>query len=97
MNLLWSPLALVRAQEIADHIADDNPDAARACVLGLFEVVHTLQQFPLSGRQVPEIKRQNIREIIWRKHRVIYRYQEEQVQILTILHGRQWLDPTLTE
>jgi toxin ParE1/3/4 len=97
MNLLWSPLALERAQEIADHIADDNPDAASAWVLGLFEVVHTLQQLPLSGRQVPEIKRQNIREIIWRKHRVIYRSQEEQVQILTILHGRQWLDPTLIE
>lgn len=97
MNLLWSPLALERVQEIAGYIAEDDPNAAKTWVQDLFAAVGQLQDFPNSGRQVPEIKRKTVREMIWRQHRIIYKLQPGQVSILTVIRSRQQFNPTLIE
>lgn len=94
MTITWSPLALERAQEIVDFMAADDPGAAQAWVHDLFNAVGHLDDFPQSGRMVPEIRRQDLRELVWKRHRIIYRVREGQVSILTIIHGRQHLDPT---
>ena len=91
MKIVWSPLALRRANEIADYIAADNPAAARQWLLDLFGAVKRLENFPRSGRVVPEAKRENIREIFHGKYRVIYRVKAKSVAILTVRHGRQQL------
>lgn len=91
MKVTWSPLALERVNEITDHIAEDNVEAARNWLVDIFGVVDRLQHFPESGRIVPEVKRPNIREIIFKNYRVIYRIERKQVSILTVRHGKQRL------
>jgi plasmid stabilization system protein ParE len=91
MRVIWSPLALERLNEIADYIAENNLDAAKLFVLDVFGVVDRLKPFPNSGRVVPEVKRQNIREIIFKNYRVVYRVERKRVSILTVGHGRQLL------
>jgi len=91
MRVIWSPLALERLNEIADYIAENNLDAAKLFVLDVFGVVDRLKTFPNSGRMVPEVKRQNIREIIFKNYRVVYRVERKRVSILTVRHGRQLL------
>jgi toxin ParE1/3/4 len=91
MKLIWSPLALERVNEIADYIAEDNVEAARVFLIDIFGAVERLQSFPNSGRVVPEVKRPNIREIIFKNYRVIYRVERKRVSILTVRHGKQRL------
>lgn len=91
MKVIWSPLALDRVNEIADHIAEDNVVAARSWLVDIFGAVDRLQNFPESGRIVPEVKRPNIREMIFKNYRVIYRIERKQVSILTVRHGKQRL------
>ncbi len=91
MKIIWSPLALERVSEISDYIAEDDVKAARMFVIDLFGVVERLENFPNSGRVVPEVKRPNIREIIFKNYRVIYRVERKQVSILTVRHGKQRL------
>jgi len=91
MKVVWSPLALERVEEIADYIAADNVDAARVFLIDIFAAVGRLRSFPKSGREVPEVNRPDIREIIFKKYRVIYRVARQQVSILTVRHGRQRL------
>jgi plasmid stabilization system protein ParE len=67
MKIVWSPLALERVNEIAEHIAQDNVEAARLLLIDIFGAVERLEKFPRSGRIVPEIARSNIREIIFKK------------------------------
>lgn len=62
MNLEWSPLALERVSEIASYIALDKPSAAETWVDGLFESVERLKSRPMSGRKVPEVGLERIRE-----------------------------------
>lgn len=90
MRIVWSPLALERAEEIALFIAADNPLAATTWVDDLFSTVGRLADFPESGRIVPEVGAHRIREVIYGSYRVIYSVRE-QIDILTVRHSSQLL------
>lgn len=91
MNLEWSPLALERISEIARYIALDKPSAAEAWVDGLFESVERLKSHPQSGRKVPEVGIERIREIVYGAYRVIYSVDERarKVSVLTVRRGSE--------
>jgi toxin ParE1/3/4 len=91
MKVVWSPLALESVEEIADYIARDDVEAARIFLIDIFAAVGRLRNFPQSGRAVPEVNRPDIREIIFRKYRVIYRVARQQVWVLTVRHGKRRL------
>ena len=92
MTATWSPLAVERVAEIADWIAADSTRAARELVETIFSAVRRLQDFPESGRKVPELGRPDLREIICRKYRIIYRIREKRIDILTVRHSLQLLE-----
>lgn len=91
MKILWSPLAVDRATEIAEYIAQDNPSASAKWVENLFDKVQVLKSSPMSGRVVPETHREDIRKLIYGNYRIIYRLETKKVAILTIRHGKQIL------
>jgi len=91
MRIIWSPLAVEKAAEIAEYISRDNPTAAKNWVDTVFSKVEQLKSFPESGRIVPEINNKDFRELIYGNYRIIYRVEKTQVSILTIRHGKQIL------
>ena len=91
MNIVWSPLAVDRASEIAGYIAQDKPSAAEKWIKTVFSKVEQLKSSPEIGRAVPEIGNNQFREIIYGNYRIIYRIETEQISILTIRHGKQIL------
>ena len=91
MRIIWSPLAVERAAEIAEYISRDNPTAAEKWIDTVFSKVEQLKSFPESGRIVPEINNKDFRELIYGNYRIIYRLEKIQVSILTIRHGKQIL------
>jgi len=46
-------------------------------------------EFPQSGRVVPELDREDVREVIRGTYRIVYRYRSAaaEAQILTVFHG----------
>lgn len=46
---------------------------------------------PRSGRQIQEYARTDLREVLERPYRLIYRVTAERVEILTVMHYRQLL------
>ena len=91
MKIIWSPLAIDRATEILQYIVNDDPSAAERWIESVFKKVNNLENFPNIGRIVPETNRKDIREIIFKNYRIIYRIEKEQIFILTIRHGKQIL------
>lgn len=91
MKIIWSPFAHQRVNEIADYIAKDNFTAAEKWVNSVYDTVKRLEDFPKSGRVVPEVGKQDIREILYGNYRIIYRIEKELINILTVRHGRQLL------
>jgi plasmid stabilization system protein ParE len=91
MNIVWSPLAVDRASEIAGYIAQDKPSAAEKWIKTVFSKVEQLKSSPEIGRAVPEIGNNQFREIIYGNYCIIYRIETEQISILTIRHVKQIL------
>lgn len=93
MNLQWMPLALERAEAIAAYIALDMPAAAQQWLMNLFAVVERLQDHPRSGRKVPELNLDRIREVMHGAYRVIYTVDDRssEVRILTVRRGSELL------
>lgn len=87
MKIIWSPLAVERASEIAEYIALDKPSAAEKWISTLFSKVEKLASSPKLGRVVPEIGDQQFREMTYGN----YRIEKKQLSILTIRHGKQIL------
>ena len=93
MRIVWSPLAIDRVVQEGRYIAQDNPAAAETWAKDLFAKVERLAAFPMSGRVVPERRREDTRELIYKSHRVIYRVEPSRLLVLTVRHARQRLDP----
>ena len=91
MKIIWTEVAIEKLEEFADYIALDKPNAAFKWAETIHESVTKLAKFPQIGREVPEIRRSDIREIIEGNYRVIYRIETKQISILTIRHCKQLL------
>jgi plasmid stabilization system protein ParE len=93
LRVIWAPAALVQAESALDYIAQDRPSAAVRWLDGLLERVDLLRDLPEQGRHVPEARRQDLRELIYGRYRVIYRVRHDEIAVLQVRHSRQELDP----
>ncbi len=91
MKVVWSPLAVDRVEEIAGYIAQDNPAAAEQWVKAVFDKVWQTALFPESGRLVPEVRRRDLRELVFGNYRIIYRLGSAEIAVLTVRHFKQIL------
>ena len=91
MKVIWSPLSIDRASEIAEYIALDKPAAADKWINVLFLKLEQLMLSPKSGRVVPEIGDEQFRDLVYGNYRIIYRIEKKHLSILTIRHGRKIL------
>ena len=92
-EVVWTEPALSDLDAIADYIALDNPEAARALVRRVFEHVGQLQRFPASGSRPPELTGNRYRQIIEPPCRVFYRVERRKVYVLHVMRGEQQLRP----
>jgi toxin ParE1/3/4 len=87
----WTPEALARLEDIEAYIAQDSPSVAKDVVAQLLARARQLETAPRSGRQMQEYARADLREVLERPYRLIYRITAERVEILTVMHYRQLL------
>jgi addiction module RelE/StbE family toxin len=89
----WTLQALDDVDAVCDYIARDAPRTAKRFGRRFFEAVEPLERHPHSGQIVPELRRDDIREVRLRRYRIIYRVRSEDLlEILTVWHGSRLLD-----
>jgi addiction module RelE/StbE family toxin len=88
----WTPQALDDLDAICLFIARDAPQVAAVFADRAFRATDRLANYPRSGRIVPELAVENIREIILGNYRLIYRIRQDQVQVVTVHHAARRLD-----
>lgn len=93
----WTPQAADDLEAICLFIARDSPQLAAAFADRVLRATDQLASYPRSGRAVPELGIEDIREIIVGSYRVIYRIRNDEVQLLTVHHGARLLDVAKTE
>jgi len=89
MRLIWSKEALNKLTEIEDFIAEDNIENAIRFIDFLISHSLLIENNPKIGRIVPEFSEPNIRELIIKGYRVVYRIKEERIEIVTVFEGHR--------
>jgi len=92
-QVIIAPSARADLESIVRFIARQNSDAAARIGYELIVRAEGLAAFPLMGRVVPEFRQPNLREIICRSYRIIYRVQDERqtIEIVRFWHGARGL------
>ena len=92
VEVRWTEKALNDIDNIAEFIAKDSVKYAKIQVSRFFDATEILKLQPRSGRIVPEIGDNKIRELIIGNFRIIYRLvTNKQVDGLTVHHSRRLL------
>ncbi|MBN1664050.1 MAG: type II toxin-antitoxin system RelE/ParE family toxin [Deltaproteobacteria bacterium] len=91
MKIVWTQEALERLTEIDAYISKDRPERASKFINQLIEHTAPLSSQPRLGRTVPELHNPNIRELIFKKYRIVYRLRENLIEILTVFEGHMLL------
>ncbi|WP_417733227.1 type II toxin-antitoxin system RelE/ParE family toxin [Rosistilla oblonga] len=91
-KIFWTRQSREDLRSVRDHIARDAPATAMTYVRKLRNSVGRLKQFPFSGEVVPEIGREDLREVLQGNYRIIYRVSERRVDILAVFHSSQIFD-----
>lgn len=91
MRLRWLPLALQDLDRIRRYIARDNPSAARRWIERLRIRAKAAAAAPMMGRVVSEAERDDVREVLLRSYRIVYRVLDEEIHIVTVFEGHCFL------
>ena len=91
MKVHWTNTALGHLLAIYEYIAEDSSLYAQRMVDRLTRRSEQIAAFPMSGRMVPEFEAEDIREMIEKPYRIIYRIKPEQIDVLAVIHAAQLL------
>ena len=88
-KIIIAPSAQADLADIVRYIAQHNSDAAARLGYELITRAESVAAFPEIGRVVPEFRQPNLREVICRSYRVIYRLrrEEERIDIVRFWHA----------
>ena len=91
MKIRWTDKASADALGIFDYIAEQSLMYADSVYERILARPSQLIEYPLSGSVVPEFGRDDIRELFVYSFRIIYRLADDEVRVLTIIHGSRQL------
>ncbi len=86
-EIRWSLIASDDYDSIIKYYEKTAPKFAQNLAKKIMYIIDNLIQFPKMGRMVPELENEEIREIIYRNFRIIYRLKENLLEITRIIHG----------
>jgi len=88
-RLIWAPSARLDLKELASYIAESHPEASARFVRTIIGSVEHLADFPQAGRMVPEFNEPDIREVVCKPCRVVYRVKRapDIVEIARVWHA----------
>jgi len=89
LKVRWTRRALQDLRAIGDFIGQDSPGAARRWVARLQERARKAAPFPQAGRRVPELGREDVREVFLGSYRIVYRVFPKYIEILTVFEGHR--------
>ena len=91
MRVHWTNNAIEHLVNIYEHIALNSPTYATRMVDRITRRSEQIADQPLSGRKVPEYEAEDIRELIEKPYRIIYRIKSDQIDVLAVIHGARLL------
>jgi addiction module RelE/StbE family toxin len=92
----WTDQAVEDLKSIRAFIERDSLRYGRLVAERLFEATSQIETFPHSGRIVPELGRENVRELVLGEYRLVYHLRADVAVVMTVFRSSR-LFPTIEE
>jgi toxin ParE1/3/4 len=88
-RVVWTLEAISDLEAVRDFIGRTSPHYGNVVAARLVESIDRVRDFPRSGRVVPELQREDTREVIYGLYRIVYRLLEndEVAEVLTVFRS----------
>lgn len=87
VKVVWTDLDISDLKSIHTYISRDSKFYADNFIMKIIQRIDQLETFPKSGRVVPEFGNENLRELIIKNYRIIYRIQKDFIGVARIHHS----------
>ena len=85
--IAWTDEARRWLEDIFEHIAADNPQAATRTVQGIYERAQVLATFPEIGHRY-QLSQRNVRILLYGHYRIAYLVKDDgNIDVLGVFHG----------
>jgi addiction module RelE/StbE family toxin len=91
----WTRNAVDHLVNIYEYIALNSPTYAKKMVDRITRRSEQIAHHPHSGRMVPEYQAEDIRELIEKPYRIIYRVKPDQIDVLAVIHSARLMPEEL--
>jgi toxin ParE1/3/4 len=91
----WTNNAVNHLANIYEYIALNSPTYAKKMVDRITRRSEQIARHPHSGRMVPEYQAEDIRELIEKPYRIIYRVKPGQIDVLAVIHSARLMPEEL--
>jgi addiction module RelE/StbE family toxin len=91
MRVHWTENAIGHLVNIYEYIAINSPTYGKRMVDRITRRSEQIAEQPLSGRKVQEYNAEDIRELIEKPYRIIYRIKQDQIDVVAVIHGARIL------
>ena len=88
-EIVWTEPALNDLDNIAEYIAVSYLVAAKKLVKEFFAKAEILEEYPKSGKSVPELPSLNYRELYVKPCRIFYKFEDNKAFILHVMRHEQ--------
>lgn len=88
MKVAWTEHAYAQLDEAMAFIGRDRPQTAMVWLERILDAGASLAELPDRGRDVPEVAREDVRELIISPYRLIYRRDACAVTVTMVIHER---------
>ena len=89
MKVHWTRNAIGHLTNIYEYIGLNSSTYANRTVDKITRRSKQIADQPYSGRKVPEYDAEDIRELIEKSYRIIYRIKPDQIDVVAVIHGAQ--------
>jgi plasmid stabilization system protein ParE len=93
-QLIWRLRAISDLDRAYEMLNNWSANAVPKFTCELDRLIEDIANFPLHGAMVPEYEMPEIRERLLRNYRIIYRYQNDTVEIIRFWHAHSPLPDT---
>ena len=89
MKVQWTINAIGHLTNLYEYIGLNSPTYAKRTVDKITLRSEQITDQPYSGRKVPEYDAEDIRELIEKPYRIIYRIKPDRIDVVAVIHGAQ--------
>ena len=89
MRIKFLVSAMEDMRSIKAYIGKDNPAAAVRMIKRIRAAVKHLEEFPNSGRIIPETNNPQLREVIISNYRIMYQISGSAINIFAVYEGHR--------